>query len=48
MACEPYKKWGAEDEEELSDGADRELVEERRYCGMGERKMLGFQCSCSS
>ncbi|EIN04035.1 UPF0061-domain-containing protein [Punctularia strigosozonata HHB-11173 SS5] len=48
MACSPYEKWGAEDQVELSDDVDKEVAEERRYCGMGERKMLGFQCSCSS
>ncbi|KAL1746319.1 hypothetical protein HDZ31DRAFT_81334 [Schizophyllum fasciatum] len=45
MATSPFEKWGAE-------GEDRELraeeKEERRYCGMGPRRMLGFQCSCSS
>ncbi|KAJ6619667.1 hypothetical protein B0H10DRAFT_2024309 [Mycena sp. CBHHK59/15] len=49
MACNPFEPWGAEDaapdeEAELS----VEEREERRYCGLGEKKMLGFQCSCSS
>ncbi|KAG6906297.1 hypothetical protein DXG01_014685 [Tephrocybe rancida] len=49
MATNPYEAWGAEDSdaaegEELS----KEEAEERRFCGMGEKKMLGFQCSCSS
>ncbi|KAI4294102.1 UPF0061-domain-containing protein [Schizophyllum commune Loenen D] len=45
MATSPFESWGAE-------GEDRELSaeekEERRFCGMGPRRMLGFQCSCSS
>jgi len=45
MACNPFEPWGAEG---LDDPIDTELKEERRYCGMGEKKMLGFQCSCSS
>jgi len=46
MACNPFEPWGAEGDVdgELSD----EEREERRYCGLGEKKMLGFQCSCSS
>jgi len=46
MACNPFEPWGAEEDAdgELSD----EEKEERRYCGLGEKKMLGFQCSCSS
>ena len=46
MACNPFEPWGAEGDadDELSD----EEKEERRYCGLGEKKMLGFQCSCSS
>ncbi|KAI1797378.1 hypothetical protein LXA43DRAFT_969349 [Ganoderma leucocontextum] len=47
MACKPYEPWGAEGEENDS-GLDAEVKEERRYCSMGERKLLGFQCSCSS
>ncbi|EJF64664.1 hypothetical protein DICSQDRAFT_52883 [Dichomitus squalens LYAD-421 SS1] len=47
MACNPYEPWGAEGVEDES-GLDAETKEERRYCGMGERKLLGFQCSCSS
>ncbi|CAK5269593.1 unnamed protein product [Mycena citricolor] len=45
MASNPFQTWGAEDSvEELS----AEETEERRFCGFGEKKMLGFQCSCSS
>ncbi|KIK24019.1 hypothetical protein PISMIDRAFT_99248 [Pisolithus microcarpus 441] len=47
MACSPFKPWGCEGDmpdEELSE----EEREERRYCGLGDRRMLGFQCSCSS
>ncbi|KAF9645094.1 UPF0061-domain-containing protein [Thelephora ganbajun] len=47
MATNPYEPWGAEgvDEEVCTSG---EVREERKYCGLGEEKMLGFQCSCSS
>ncbi|TRM58619.1 hypothetical protein BD626DRAFT_550636 [Schizophyllum amplum] len=45
MCCSPFQRWGAEGEErELN----AEEAEERRFCGMGPRRMLGFQCSCSS
>ncbi len=50
MTCNPYEFWGAEGahnalpEKELN----KEEREENRYCGLGEKKMLGFQCSCSS
>ncbi|TFK72950.1 UPF0061-domain-containing protein [Pluteus cervinus] len=48
MACNPFEPWGAEgDAREESDFTPEEK-EERRYCGMGDTKMLGFQCSCSS
>ncbi|KAF8223101.1 UPF0061-domain-containing protein [Tricholoma matsutake] len=47
MACNPFKPWGAENDESGAE-LDAEEKEERRYCGMGETKMLGFQCSCSS
>lgn len=47
MACSPFEPWGRE-----GDAPDDELSEEeraeRRYCGVGPRSMLGFQCSCSS
>lgn len=47
MACAPFEPWGRE-----GDAPDDELSEEereeRRYCGLGPRGMLGFQCSCSS
>ena len=47
MATNPYDPWGAEgvDKEACVSG---EVREEKRYCGLGEEKMLGFQCSCSS
>ncbi|TFK87969.1 UPF0061-domain-containing protein [Polyporus arcularius HHB13444] len=48
MACSPYEPWGGEGQEPNEDELDAETREERRYCGMGERKLLGFQCSCSS
>ncbi|TFK40269.1 hypothetical protein BDQ12DRAFT_704536 [Crucibulum laeve] len=44
MACNPFEPWGAEDDEAIT----AEEKEERRYCGLGEKTMLGFQCSCSS
>ncbi|KAI0768074.1 hypothetical protein BD413DRAFT_137978 [Trametes elegans] len=48
MACNPFEPWGAEgfdgDENELNP----EVREERRYCSLGEKQLLGFQCSCSS
>ncbi|KAJ3744185.1 hypothetical protein DFH05DRAFT_1158991 [Lentinula detonsa] len=51
MACNPFEEWGAEVAEMKEDG-DEELSaeerEERRYCGVGDGSMLGFQCSCSS
>jgi hypothetical protein len=45
MCCKPFEAWGAEGDNQVEDG---EVKEERRYCGMGEKAMLGFQCSCSS
>ncbi|KAF8896242.1 hypothetical protein BD779DRAFT_1494772 [Infundibulicybe gibba] len=48
MACNPFEPWGAEEDERPEAELDAEEKEERRYCGMGEKKMLGFQCSCSS
>lgn len=45
MACNPFEAWGAEGKEEELDPEEKE---ERRYCGIGDQKMLGFQCSCSS
>ncbi|KAI6024629.1 hypothetical protein BKA83DRAFT_4250017, partial [Pisolithus microcarpus] len=33
MACSRFKPWG------------REERKERRYCGLGDRRMFGFQCS---
>jgi hypothetical protein len=48
MASNPYETWGAEDEERPEEELGKEEKEERRFCGIGERQMLGFQCSCSS
>ncbi|KAJ7052507.1 hypothetical protein C8F01DRAFT_568733 [Mycena amicta] len=49
MACNPFEPWGGEDVEEAKlDSLSDEEREERRFCGFGEREMLGFQCSCSS
>ncbi|EAU85523.1 hypothetical protein CC1G_06424 [Coprinopsis cinerea okayama7 len=47
MACNPFEPWGGEDADEL-EALDKEEKEEKRFCGLGEKKMLGFQCSCSS
>lgn len=46
MCTQPYTGWGAEglSGEALSDVEK----EERRLCGTGPQKLLGFQCSCSS
>ncbi|KAF7985567.1 hypothetical protein HWV62_3837 [Athelia sp. TMB] len=49
MAEQPFEAWGAEGEEgndEVCIGEEER--EERRFCGMGAKAMLGFQCSCSS
>lgn len=48
MACNPFEAWGGEDDATPEEALDPEIQEERRYCGLGEKKMLGFQCSCSS
>ncbi|KAF7327608.1 hypothetical protein MKEN_00340000 [Mycena kentingensis (nom. inval.)] len=49
MASKPFEPWGGEDAKESEVGAlSVEEQEERRFCGFGEQKMLGFQCSCSS
>ncbi|KAF9236723.1 hypothetical protein BU15DRAFT_89018 [Melanogaster broomeanus] len=48
MACSPFKPWGAEGDDTPDNELDPETREERRYCGMGETRLLGFQCSCSS
>jgi len=48
MSCNPFEPWGAEDDERPDAELDEEEREERRYCSLGEKKMLGFQCSCSS
>ncbi|EPT05650.1 hypothetical protein FOMPIDRAFT_1111018 [Fomitopsis schrenkii] len=47
MACNPFDTWGAEDNEDGST-LDAEQKEERRYCGIGDMNLLGYQCSCSS
>ena len=48
MACSPHEPWGAEGQEQDESELDTETREEKRYCGMGEKKLLGFQFSCSS
>ncbi|KAK2460898.1 hypothetical protein APHAL10511_007368 [Amanita phalloides] len=49
MAANPFEPWGAEDGYDKDDiSLEPEQREERRYCGIGEKRMLGFQCSCSS
>jgi uncharacterized protein YdiU (UPF0061 family) len=47
MASEPFKPWGGEDLPNET-CLDAETTEERRLCGLGEKQMLGYQCSCSS
>jgi hypothetical protein len=51
MATAPFEPWGAEADEAQDPVAcplEKEVAEERRFCGLGDSKMLGFQCSCSS
>lgn len=49
MASNPYEPWGAEDDDDTPEAElSAEERAERRFCSLGERKMLGFQCSCSS
>ncbi|KAF9466573.1 hypothetical protein BDZ94DRAFT_1280842 [Collybia nuda] len=48
MACNPFEPWGAEGDERPEIELGAEEKEEKRYCGMGDKTMLGFQCSCSS
>lgn len=48
MTTNPFKPWGAEFTEHEASISDTEIREERRYCGVGSRELLGFQCSCSS
>lgn len=44
MCTSPFDDWGAENRE-LETAEQRD---ERRLCGTGPKKLLGFQCSCSS
>ncbi|KAJ7170581.1 hypothetical protein C8R43DRAFT_1149177 [Mycena crocata] len=49
MACNPFEPWGGEDANAKDEAElDAEEREERRFCGIGDSGMLGFQCSCSS
>lgn len=48
MVSNPFEPWGAEDDESPESELSKEEIEERKFCGVGEKKMLGFQCSCSS
>ncbi|KAH7341292.1 UPF0061-domain-containing protein [Rhizoctonia solani] len=48
MATNPFKSWGAEDDTRPEGELTEEERAERRFCGVGNRKFLGFQCSCSS
>ena len=47
MACNPFEPWGGEEADDL-EALGKEEKEEQRFCGLGDKKMLGFQCSCSS
>lgn len=48
MACKPFEPWGAEGDDTPIDDLPVEIKEERRLCGLGDTRLLGFQCSCSS
>ncbi|EJD06907.1 UPF0061-domain-containing protein [Fomitiporia mediterranea MF3/22] len=50
MATHPFDPWGAEgeDESKSTSSLSAEEKEERRFCGLGAKKFVGFQCSCSS
>ncbi|KAL5486061.1 hypothetical protein ACEPAI_7105 [Sanghuangporus weigelae] len=48
MAIHPFDPWGAEDDERPTSSLSGEEREERRFCGLGAKKFIGFQCSCSS
>jgi uncharacterized protein YdiU (UPF0061 family) len=48
MACNPYEAWGGEGDTGADEGLNAETKEERRLCGIGDQRMLGLQCSCSS
>ena len=48
MVSNPFEPWGAEDDEGSESELSKGEIEERKFCGVGEKKMLGFQCSCSS
>lgn len=47
MVERPFESWGAEGTRDDCKIGEEE-TEERRFCGMGAKSMLGFQCSCSS
>ncbi|KAF8312501.1 UPF0061-domain-containing protein [Clavulina sp. PMI_390] len=46
MSTHPFDAWGAEGKEACD--LNLEEMEERMYCSLGAKSMLGFQCSCSS
>ncbi|KAG9104830.1 hypothetical protein FRC06_008060 [Ceratobasidium sp. 370] len=48
MASRPFEPWGAEDDSRPESELGKEERAERRLCGVGSVKFLGFQCSCSS
>ncbi|CAE6406608.1 unnamed protein product [Rhizoctonia solani] len=48
MATNPFKPWGAEGDTRPEEDLTEEEREERRFCGVGTKNFLGFQCSCSS
>ncbi|CAE7205897.1 unnamed protein product [Rhizoctonia solani] len=48
MATDPFKPWGAEDDTRPENELSEEERAERRFCGVGAKNLLGFQCSCSS
>ncbi|KAG9093784.1 hypothetical protein FS749_013736 [Ceratobasidium sp. UAMH 11750] len=48
MASRPFELWGAEGDPRPESELGEEERAERRLCGVGSTKFLGFQCSCSS
>ena len=48
MATNPYEGWGGEFDGRAEGEMSEEEREERRFCGLGAKRFVGFQCSCSS
>ncbi|KAI5982329.1 hypothetical protein EDD15DRAFT_2522739 [Pisolithus albus] len=45
MVCSLFKPWGREGANMPDEELREEERKERRYCGLGDRRMFGFQCS---